>query len=260
MRGPIRSTLLAVFAICGLLAVWASQASAAKLQEGTTNSLLAVYGSPPTTVPTGGGLARNFGFGANLLFQATTTSPEAALEITLSGVVAKSEDAFIGGTLQSNTTGANNPLGVAIQFVDFQKSTVGGTATQSFTGTYDRNWITDICAPGAEECRVDPLLKVKKAGGGEGEGRNIKIEDVAFNLGPGTVVQGTVWGKFSNGTTTTPACITLENPPAAAAGDQTLIVTQSSTFAVGTKVSAVAGKACLLSANNYGGEIKIANE
>jgi hypothetical protein len=238
--------LLAALAACAFGALTVGQASGAVLKiKGSATGFLAIYGSPSISAaqPIGGGLARNFGFGENMLFRANTTSPAEPTEITLSGVVAKSEEAYFGGTLQSNKTGANNPVGVTIQFSDFQKNTVGGAAAPAYSDTSDRPWTATLCSPEAgTTCKADPL--VTSAAG------EFKIENVSFDIGPGTVVQGTIWGKVVNGSATAPLCLSLNLPPATAAADQTLVVTQSSTFAVGTKITAIKGKACMVSANN----------
>jgi len=243
MRGPIRSVLLAALALVAFAALTVGQASAATMKNETSKlALLAIYGNPGTngaTVPVGGGLGRNFGFGENMLFEASTEKKIGkSLEITLLEKVAKAEDSYIGGTLMSNTTGENNPLSFGIQFVDFQDSTVGGVLTQSYADTWDRHWISEICPTAAVKCRVDPLFE---------DERSVKIEDVSFDLG-GIVVQGTVWGKWADGKAKEPPCIVLENKPAKAAADQTLIDTQGGV--VGAAISNIAGTACLISANN----------
>jgi hypothetical protein len=244
-------TALTAVAVCAIGAAFASQALGATIEEGT-NAMLAIYGSPPAAGPVGGGLGRNFGFGSNMLFEANTTSPRKAISITVGTLTAKSEIAEIGGTVMSNKTGVNNPLSFSIQFADFQKSTVTETATASFSDTSDRPWISEICPPIAttKECRVDPRGTEKELGAPES---SVKIEDVSVNLGPGFVVQGTVWGTFINGTTTTPACISLNLPPEKVP-TQTLVITQTpgGAFpAVGVAINAISGEACLVSANNY---------
>lgn len=255
MRGPIRSVLLAAVAVCAFAALTVGSASAALLGQPGNTPFLAIYGSPgsngATTVPVGGGLGRNFGFGENMEFEANTTTPREPLEITLGGVVAKSEQAELGGTLMSNKTGANNPLSFTIQFVDFQHNTLGGAADPAYSDTSDRPWITEICSLAAvgEACKTDAQYKQGNKPGG------VKIENVSFNIGPGIVVQGTVWGKWKDGTITTPACITLEKP---AAGEPTLVDTQGGT--VGNAIEAIKGTACLRSANNdwYSGKENVA--
>lgn len=262
MRGPIRSILLAVVAVCAFAALTVASASGAVLRETTTKTAFqAIYGSPSfsTTQPIGGGLGRNFGFGENMLFCASTVQckPSENLDIEIektSTEKAETAQTYIGGTLMSNKTGASNPLSFDIQFSDFQNNKVGTEAIPSYSDTNDRPWISEICAPGAETCRVDPLFTVGATK------VNVKIEDVSIDLG-GTVVQGTVWGTWENGK---PPCIKLALPPEKAGANQNLIVTQSSVFPVGSKVTAVSGKACLISANNnyYTGkepEIEISN-
>jgi hypothetical protein len=246
------------------------QASAAVLRETTSKTaFLAVYGNPGTNgteVPVGGGLGRNFGFGANLLFEAcekcTTPVGKQNLSITLgtgeAAAVATANESFLGGTLLSNNTGKNNPLSFAIQFADFQDSEVtaaGKTeATQSFSDTFDRDWTMEACAPSPaealEKCHVDPRFTVK--GGGVPES-TVKIENVSFVLKStlvGTVVvQGTVWGKWLNPTKEKEApCIALGLPTKEAGKDQTLFETQPTP---GVEVSGVKGEVCLVSANNY---------
>ncbi|MGA2452171.1 MAG: hypothetical protein ABSG93_01520 [Solirubrobacteraceae bacterium] len=248
MRGPIRSILLAALAVCAFAALTVGQASAATLKETVSGTAFqAIYGSPAysATLPIGGGLGKNFGFGANMLFEADTfTKIGENLDIELEGKIkAEASESFIGGTLSSNKTGENLPLSFVVQFCDFQDNTVSGTATQSYCDTNDRPWISEICAPGAEKCRVDPLFEVGATKA------NVKIEDVSFDLG-GVVVQGTVWGEWINGKAKECPMIKLVLPPAKAGADQNLIVT-SPAADVGLKVVAVSGKACLISANNY---------
>ena len=259
MRGPIRSLLLGGLAVCAFAMLTVGQASAATLKENGGGAFLAIYGSPSLSEVAGkaigSGLGRNFGFGENLLFQACTkcTTPVGTnLNIELEGgVVAEAGDSNMEGTLTSNKTGANVPLGLTIQFVDLQKSTLAGVVTPSYSDTNDRPWITEICAPASVTCKTDPLF-TGPAGG-------VKIEDVSVDLG-GTVVQGTLWGIWENGTAVAPPCIKLEKPPAGAGANQNLIVTQSSVVAVGTKVIKYSGKACLISANNNYWKLKAGEE
>jgi hypothetical protein len=250
MRGPIRSILLAAFAVCAFAAIPAVQASAATIEDEAT-AMLAIYGSPGTNgtaLPVGGGLGRNFGFGKNMLFQACSGCTPAVgvnLDITLNGSVSEAKDSYIGGRLMSNKSGVNNPLSFKIEFVDFQDNLTGGVATPSYADTSDRPWIAEICSPAAEleKCKTDAQFTepVKKGG--------VKIEDVTFLLvtaGGPVVVQGTVWGEWKNGK---PPCIKLALP---AAGNPTLVVTQTFTGgpALGEKITGVSGEACLISANN----------
>lgn len=254
-----------LFSLCAALAVFAfgtmtvGQASGATLKIAGTNfkeGFLAVYGFPSqvnvpagseqTERPIGGGLGRNFGFGQNLLFKAgggyIGTKP---LKIELEGTGVKSEacDSFIGGTLTSNHTGKNNPLSISIQFSDFQCNKVGGVKTSAFSDTSDRPWITEVCSPEVgTTCKPDP--SVPAAGNAEGL---VKIEDVSFELGPGTTVQGTVWGKWTQGAAKVPPCVEIKEPPTGGTG---LLVTKSASFLVGTKAKIIEGKACLFSANN----------
>jgi len=259
MRGPIRSILVAALAICAFAALTVGQASAANMKiVAKTPGFLAIYGNPGTngeTVPVGGGLGRNFGFGENMLFEANTTKEIGKnLKIELEGgTTAEAKESFLGGTLMSNKTGENNPLSFAIQFADFQNNLVSGAATPSYTDTFDRPWIAEICAPAAAEkaCKTDAQFAEPATKGG------VKIENVSFDLG-GDIIQGTVWGKWANGK---PPCITLEKPPAAS---PTLVGTQPAAI-VGVKVAKVEGVACLISANNdyYEGhkeEIEIENK
>lgn len=259
MRGPIRSVLLAALAVCAFAAL-VGQASAARLGTVANPSFQAIYGEPGVngaTLPVGGGLGRNFGFGENMLFEANATAPRAVLSITLEttpATTATAQDSFIGGTLMSNKTGANNPLSFDVQFVDFQNSKIGTALVPSYADTNDRPWIAEICSPeaAAHTCRPDPQAGVAAAGEGSNPGE-VVIQDVSFDLQNvptvGTVVvQGTVWGTWEG---TKPPCIKLHLPPAAPAGvnRENLYVTQPVAL-IGTKVSAISGTACLLSANN----------
>jgi opacity protein-like surface antigen len=257
MRGPIRSILLAALAVCAFAAIPAVQASAATMEDEGT-AMLAIYGNPGingASVPVGGGLGRNFGFGKNMLFQACegcTHVPAIGknLKIEINATVAEAKDTYIGGRLMSNKTGANNPLSFKIEFVDFQDNFLGGVATPSYADTSDRPWITEICSPAAvgEACKTDAQYTQGNKPGG------VKIENVSFALvtaGGPIVVQGTVWGLWENSSEAgKPPCITLEKP--AVATTPTLVVTQ--TFAGGPAIGAAAtkveGKACLISANN----------
>lgn len=243
-----KKMLLGLAGACmGLAALGVGQASAATLITGAT-AFQAIYGSPPAATPAGFGLARNFGFGANMLFRASTGKVGENVRMGFKGFVFTTGDLYIGATLMSNKTPEGTPLGATIQFADFQNviQTFEGKKEpiQKFSDTNDRPWLTNICAPNLSKCQVDPLFA--------GE-RSVKIESVSINLGPGFVTQGTVWGKWENGTSGTPPCIVFELPPVAAAADQTLIVTQ--TFGayppVGTKLTELVGRACLISANNY---------
>jgi hypothetical protein len=254
MRGPIRIAVLTALAVCGFGAL-AGQASAALLGQPGNTPFQAIYGNPGTngaaTLPVGGGLGRNFGFGENMLFRANTTVGVGKnLAIKLGGVKIEATDSYIGGTLMSNKTGENNPLSFAVQFVDFQNSNAEGLgAAPSYSDTHDRQWISEICAPGATKCRVDPTFEVGAAG------PNVKIDDVSFNVNIGgkvLVVQGTVWGTWINSTKEKEApCIEIKPKPAGA-GDETLVATQ--TFvggpALGVEAEEVKGTACLISANN----------
>jgi hypothetical protein len=273
MRGPIRIILIAALAACAFTAL-AGQASAAIMKSTNNPAFLAIYGNPGASansltngspVPVGGGLGRNFGFGENMVFRSKTKGANPSFTLD-NGVVAESKDTYAAGTLMSNKTGKNNPLSFTVQFADFQNSVIIGVgAVPSFADTSDRPWITEICPTeaNAPECQVDPQFKVS----GTGEGRNVKIEDVSIDLGPGTVVQGTAWGKWEDGAAKVPPCIKLENPPKAVGGSENLFVTQATAglSKVGEKTKTVQGKVCLVSANNdwYEGEepeIKITNE
>jgi hypothetical protein len=256
---------LAALAACAFGALTVEQASAATFEEvtgGVSTPMLAIYGNPPAGVPPiGFGLARNFGFGSNLLLQAdATVAPRKVISTTIGGLVWTSEVAAFGGTLQSGKTGANNPLSLTLEFVDLQKNSFAGIGPVSwFSDTSDRPSTATICSPVAGTlCKDDPLLAAGAGG--------VKIEDVSVNLGPGFVMQGTVWGRFVNGTVTEPACISLNMPPAGAGANQTLTVTQTMAgfAAVGVSIAAISGEACLISANNYyypgkTPEIKIGN-
>jgi hypothetical protein len=271
MRGPIRSILLAALAVCAFAALTVGQASAARIaDEPGEVSLLAIYGYPgaSTTSPAvekaiGGGLGRNFGFGKNMLFRANHTVLPLTenIAIKIGGAEAEAKDSDIGGTLMSNNTGINNPLSFAIQFVDFQNSSVVGFgAVGSYSDTFDRPWISEICSSEAGTvCKVDPRIPGNPLG-------EVKIENVSVDLGPGFVVQGTVWGLWINGKAGEAPCIKLNLPKAVVATD-TLYVTQTAPGfpAVGAVLETIKGEACLISANNdwYEGkqpEIKINNK
>lgn len=250
MRGPIRGVALAALTACAVAAL-AGQASAATLGQPANLSFLAIYGNPPATSPVGSGLGRNFGFGENMLFQAGN-GVGAKLELELvGGAKAQATESFIGGTLMSNKTGKDNPLSFTVQFVDFQDNRATNSLgelvlTPSYADTSDRPWITEICSPEAgTKCKTDAQFAPTGEGG-------VEIENVSFNIGPGLVVQGTVWGKWENGKEKEgkreAPCIKLETP---AANVPTLAVTQTpGAPAVGTLAKSVVGKACLVSANN----------
>ncbi|HWY90391.1 MAG TPA: hypothetical protein VNY31_06935 [Solirubrobacteraceae bacterium] len=254
--------LLAAVAACAFGALTVGSASGALMKAGTSN-LLAIYGNPGANgaeIPVGGGLGRNFGFGENMLFEASSITTPAIgknLKIKLAGKTAEARESFVGGTLLSNKTGEGNALSFAVQFADFQDNVVTEALTPSYADTYDRPWIAEICPlnEGKKECRIDPSLTEVAAAG-----RTVKIEDVSFDLS-GTVVQGTVWGKWKPGK---PSCIALENKPAGAGADQTLIGTQPAAV-VGLAIEAIEGEPCMESANNdvYVGhveEVTIKNE
>lgn len=258
MRGPIRSVLLAALAVGAFAALAVGQASAAILGQPANTPFEAIYGNPPAAGPVGGGLADNFGFGENMLFEANSTAPSEHIQITLPGpLVSSATDSFIGGTLMSNKTGIGSPVGFTVQFADFQNNSVNGTTeikTAAYADNSDRPWLTNICPlkEAGTECRIDANLTEAAA-----EGRTVKIEDVSVNIGPtggvaSATVQGTVWGKWQDGNATTPPCIKLEMPPTAAA-KQTLVVTKfgaGTGQALGNAITAIAGKPCLISANN----------
>jgi hypothetical protein len=256
MRGPIRSILLAALAVCAFAAL-VGQASAAVLGTVANPSFQAIYGNPGTNaeaLPVGGGLGRNFGFGENMLFTANATSPRAILSITLAtepATTATAAETELGATLMSNKTGINNPLSLAIQFVDFQNSKIGTTLVPTYADTNERPWISEVCSTEAEngKCKPDP-----QAGTVAGTGANageVVINDVSIDLTkvPGVagavVVQGTVWGTWEG---TKPPCIKLHLPPATPAGvnRENLYVTQPAAL-IGTPVNAISGTACLLS-------------
>jgi hypothetical protein len=258
MRGSIRIIMLAALATCAFGALVVTSASAAVI-ETSTNKFQAIYGNPGVnseTLPVGGGLGRNFGFGENMLFEANATLPRKVFSIT---VATEPEtdwsvaDTHIAGTLMSDKTGENNPLAFAIQFVDFQDLQIGTTSVPSYSDTSDGPWIAEVCSPGAAngKCKPDP-----QAGAAGGEGANpgeVVIQDVSFDLqhypGVGTIVfQGTIWGTWEG---TKPPCIKFHNPPATPAGvrNENLYVTQPASVA-GTKVNTISGTACLVSANN----------
>jgi hypothetical protein len=249
MRGPIRSVLLAALAACAFGVLTVGSASAATMEDEAT-AMLAIYGNPGSNgaaIPVGGGLGRNFGFGKNMLFQACegcTTAIGKNLKITLENAtktVSEAKDSYIGGTLMSNKTGANNPLSFTIDFADFQFNTVAGSAVPSYADTTDREWIAELCSPASTTCKTEPSFT--------GPAGEVQISDVSFDLGPGVVVQGTVWGVWKNSPKAgEPPCIKLNNPPTGAPATSTLYETQGTE--VGVKVEKTEGEACLISANN----------
>jgi len=254
--------LLPVLAVAAVVMVTGA-AQAATLKEHEGEVFLAIYGypgesstSPAEERPIGGGLGRNFGFGENMLFRANhaALAETENLAITIGGTVLEAKDSYLGGTLMSNTTGANNPLSFTIDFSDFQDSFAGATAAPAYSDTTDREWIAEICSPAAARgnCKVDPI-----AGTAAGEGAEpgeVKIENVSFNVfisKKPNVIQGTVWGTWLNSSAAgKPPCIELHAPPAnkAALTSQTLYGTQGTVL--GLAITAIKGKACLISANN----------
>jgi hypothetical protein len=259
MRGSIRIIMLAALATCAFGALVVTSASAAVI-ETSTNKFQAIYGNPGVnseTLPVGGGLGRNFGFGENMLFTANATSPRAVVSITLATApetTVTSAEADIGATLMSNKTGENHPLGLSIQFVDLQNSKSGTTSVPWYADTSDRPWITEVCSTAAVNGKCKPD---SQSGAAANEGANageVVIQDASFALtnvpgvtGP-VVVQGTVWGTWEG---TKPPCIKLHNPPANPSGvtSENLYVTQPAAL-IDTKVHAISGTACLVSANN----------
>jgi hypothetical protein len=241
MRCSARSSIVAAFVACVFLALTTGQAAGAGIKAGA-NNLLAIYGNPPAVLPVGGGLGRNFGFGANMLFESSEKIGE-PIKITILGqVVAEARDSFIGGTLMSDKTGINNPLSLSIQFADLQENLSKGTPTPLYSDTSDRPWISELCSPEVGTvCKTDPIL----AGNAEGL---VKIENVSLNVGPGSVIQGTVWGLWENGK---PPCIRFRLPPAAVAADSLYVTQAAGGFpAVGSRLETISGRVCLASANN----------
>jgi hypothetical protein len=258
MSRKLLSGLAASLAVLAFSVMTVGSASGATLKvKGalTAEAFLAIYGFPNhvngAERPVGGSLGRNFGFGQNLLFRAGNGVGTAPLSITLNGeVVHLGRDTFIGVQLESNHTGAGAPVASAIDFVDMQDAFIGAAKGAWYADTSDQPWIMKICSPAAAvgACKTDPA-----AGAGAGEGADpgeVKIEDVSLDLGPGIVLQGTVWGKWSDGKPKVPPCITLHLPGAVLAGirSQTLYVTQGPM--VGVAIAAISGKVCLYSANN----------
>jgi hypothetical protein len=248
LKKRLASLAVASLTLMALGLASVGQASASTIETGGT-AFRAIYGFPPgsATEPIGGGVGRNYGFGENMLFEACTSCGVGTnLDITLEGKVLESAEGYIGGTLMSNTTGEStigtekveNPLSFAIQFADLQHNTVAGAAAPAYADTADRPWIAEICGEKAT-CKVDPRLA--------GKAFQVQIQDVSLNIGPGEVVQGTAWATWANGTATEPACLTLTLPPAALSVD-TLVETQGPK--PGEVITAVSGKACLISANN----------
>ena len=224
--------------------------------ESSKAALMAIYGNPASngaSVPVGGGLGRDFGFGETMLFQASTTAKIGKnFHFAFAKETWETSDMYIGATLASNKTGKNQPLGLTIQFVDPQGTINGGkTSEQLYADTFDRPWIAAVCSPETKtECRTDAQYAPTGAGG-------VEIEDASLNLGPGGfVLQGTLWGKFRNGAAKQPPCITFESPPAA--GDPSLVITQGAS--VGATAESVGGEACLISAGNDWYEGSEANE
>jgi len=243
------SILGACLAVFALGAISVGQAAASTMEDVTAKAaLLAVYGNPPERAvagePIGGGLGRNFGFGENMLFEANTAEAIGKnLTITIGGGALEANETFVGGTLTSNKTPEitvgevkhQSPVSFAIEFIDFQDA----TPAASFADTYDRHSIGEMCGAKAT-CKVGPRE-------GEEGARLVKFENISFNVGPGTVVQGTIWGTWINGTATTPPCIELREPPEKASFE-TLYETQGA--AVGAKSEKTKGEVCLISANN----------
>jgi hypothetical protein len=246
MRNPVQGILSGTLVACVFMVLAGGQASAATMGQPSNTAFQAIYGNPGSngaTLPVGGGLGRNFGFGETMLFRANTTAEIGKnIHIKLGGAVTEVRDADIGATLTSDKTGENNPLGLDIQFVDLQDGTVGGTAWLWNADTVDRPWITEICAPGAEACHVDPRFTVGTTK------TDVKIEDVSLEVG-GIPLQGTVWGEWINGTAKKAPCIKLVSPPADATASQTLIATQPAAD-VGASIEEIGGEACLISAND----------
>jgi hypothetical protein len=251
--------LYALLSACSLGTLTAGQAPGANLRITAGAGFLAIYGFPAaaneTERPVGQGLGRNFGFGQNMIFQAGSGKGEnLAIEIeNAKKETIKTEacDSLIGGTLMSNRTGKDLPLSFTIHFADFQCNKAGlltkEVLASVFADTQDRPWIAEICSPAKEtKCKPDNVT----AAGAEGL---VKIENVTFTMGPGIVIQGTVWGKWENGAEKIAPCITLKLPPEAAVEKDTLYVTEEVLgfgITVGSKIKAIKGKACLLSANN----------
>jgi hypothetical protein len=198
--------------------------------------------------PIGNGLGRNFGFGESLLFQAGN-GVGTPITITLNGTELKTRDTMIGFQLESNHTGAGSPFGMATEFVDMQDGFTGTMHIPWRADTRDRPWTAEVCSPAAAvgTCKVDAQV-----GGAEGEGANpgeVKIENVALNFF-GATIQGTIWGKWINGASKKAPCIELHLPATKPAGVvvQTLYETQGE--AGPSPITAIKGKACLVSANN----------
>lgn len=278
LKKRLMSLVVAGLSLVALGLVSVGSASAANLKEtgvAEPTGFLAIYGTPAangTAIPVGGGLGRNFGFGANLLFEASAKTPQKALRIVLPGpIVSEAAESFIGGTLMSNKTGKGVPLSFAVQFADLQNNKAGEekkeVASQLYTDTFDQPWIAEICSPAIakEECKTEPRFFAPEKTG------QVHIQNVSFQIataaGPLTV-QGDVWGVWTNGPKEKePPCIELTAPPAGATASETLLVTRTSAGlpAVGSAIASISGKACLVSANNYwysGKEpaIEIANE
>ncbi len=241
-----------VIGACLLLSVGvsAASASASKLEDTTAKAaLLAVYGSPGSNgaeVPVGGGLGRSVGLGANLLFEACekcTTVSGKNLSITLGGVALEWADVVLGVTLLSDKTSPTSPVSLGVEFVDFQQGAIAKEPVPTYSDTWDRPWTGVVCGEEAI-CKVD----VRK--GGEAS-RLCKLEDVGFNIGPGTVIQGTLWCKWINGAAEKAPCIELTEPPASAETKfDALYETRGSS--VGARVEQLKGVACVVSAqNNY---------
>jgi hypothetical protein len=255
MKRKYLSALLASLALVAIGVFSVGSASAATLKEEVSGTAFqAVYGNPGTneaTLPVGGGLGRNFGFGANMLFCASTVTAANCknsqnLTITIGGAVLEAKQTYLGGTLTSNKTGENVPLSFAIEFADFQNAVTGATAVPTFADTFDRPWISEICAPAsvAGKCKTDPLFSTPAG--------SVKIEDVSLEVvleGKPNIIQGTAWGIWEQGTSTVPPCIKLTAPPTGATASQTLTGTQGALL--GASITAAGGRACLISADNY---------
>jgi hypothetical protein len=239
------ASVACVLAVCVGGSGTSQSASAATLSRAAEESFLAIYANPGAagnTAPVGGGEARSFGYGENMMFEASSQKGIGeSLVIDIASRFEDIEDTIFGATLQSNKTGTGVPLGLAFQFVDGQDA---GVPLYSDTG--DHRWMASICGvkeEGQKECRVSPTVKES-----ESPGDTVKIEDVGLRYG-GNVIQGTMWGKWQNGRSKVAPCIRLELPPEGE-NQNGLVVTQGNGLGVvGTAVS-LKGEMCLVSAGN----------
>jgi hypothetical protein len=250
--------------LLGLMVVGGASGATLKLaaEKGAAHAFVAIYGFPAVhdeaERPVGGGLGRDFSFGETMVFQAGN-GVGSLLSMTINKEVLKARDASISLQLASNHTGANVALGFQVTSADLQDTFLGAAHEPIYADTTDVPWIGKTCSPSivAGKCKVDPLV-----GSFAGEGAEpgeVKIEGVSFDVGPGTVIQGAIWGKWINGGNFKAPCIEL-HLPAALKGVSTETLYETQGAAVGKALEAIKGKACLISANNGWYSVKAEGE